>query len=211
MFSLSELVGGARVCRSLLGYCVRAITLGPLTMTPSPTNFTSDSTTSQRVTALLAQLHGVEPGARERAVLLLQSLEPAPVIGVLTGLLDSPNPDLRCDAAEALLRLDPEQTIDLVLPLLNDPISTVRWYTGGLLHDFGDSRAIPPLLNLLDDPDADVRHVAAYALGAIGHPSALPALCRAAQLDHATDQLGYRVSDAATEAIQNIQDRHRQQ
>lgn len=160
---------------------------------------------SQRITSLLSEFHSFEPGARERAVLALQQIDREPSIGIMAGLLTSPDPELRCDAAEGLLRVDPKRTLDLVLPLLADPNSAVRWNTCGLLHDFGDARAVPSLISVLtNDSEADVRLMAAFALETIGDTSALPALRRAAQLDEGTDREGRRVCDAATEAIEKI-------
>jgi HEAT repeat protein len=160
---------------------------------------------TRRVTSLLAELHSIEPGAREKAIATLEALDRGAVIRELVSLLNRRDLELRCDAAESLLRIDSDQTIDLVLPLLADPESTVRWATCGLLHDFGDQRAIPLLVPvLLNDPEADVRLMAAYALSEVGDHSALSALRQASQLDDGEDYKGRRVRDAAAEAIVNI-------
>ncbi len=163
---------------------------------------------SAEVLRLLAEFHSFVPGARVEAVSALKALDRGAVVEELGRLLESPDPELRCDAAEALLRIDAHQTIELVLPLLADPTSTTRWHTCGLLHDFGDRRAIAMLVQvLLNDPDADVRLAAAYALGEVGDGSVLPTLLHTVQWDDGTDYEGRRVRDGATEAIESIRAR----
>jgi HEAT repeat protein len=126
----------------------------------------------------------------------------------LVDILNTDDPDMRCDAAEALLRIDPSQAVDMVLPLLGDSDMTVRWYTCGLLHDFGDSRAIPSVVKLLrTDPEGRVRHVAAFALGAIGNSTALPALKEAVDSDDGADHEGRPVREMAEEAMEEIMKR----
>jgi HEAT repeat protein len=210
MPGLSVILFRARLWRHLLGFHLYPIILENQIMTSSARDSTCEPIGTRRVTSLLAEFHSFEPGAREKAVLTLKALDRGAVIHELSGLLNTRNLELRCDAAEALLRIDSNQTIDLVLPLLTDPASTVRWNTCGLLHDFGDKRAIPLLVQvLLNDPEADVRLMAAYALGEIGDGSALSALRQASQLDDGADDEGYRVRDVATEAIESVLARER--
>jgi HEAT repeat protein len=160
---------------------------------------------SRGVATLLAELHAVDPAARENAVSTLQALDRGAVVDELSRLLGSPDPESRCDAAEALLRIDAHRTIELVLPLVADASGVVRWHTCGLLHDFGDQRAIPWLVRVLsDDPEADVRLIAAHALEEIGDHRALAALRQASQSDDGEDYEGRRVRDKAAEAIQKI-------
>lgn len=172
---------------------------------PSLGDAMSESIEWERVAHLLGGVCGSNKSERDKVVMALKALDRESTIGVLASMLNSPDAELRCDAAEALLRIDSSQTIGLVLPLLTDPDKVVRWNTCGLMHDFGDKRALQMLAKvLLSDPEGDVRHIAAYALGEIGDISVLPALRRAVEVDDGTDYRGDPVRDVATEAIENI-------
>jgi HEAT repeat protein len=174
-------------------------------MASSATEPAREPMSTRAVEGLLAELHALDPVAREQAKSTLQTLDRGALVEELGRLLGSRDPELRYDAAEALLRIEADRAIEQVLLLLGDPDSTVRWHTCGLLHDFGDPRAIPLLVPLLlTDPEADVRLMAAYALSEIGDRSALSALRQAAELDDGTDYEGRRVGDAATEAMESI-------
>jgi bilin biosynthesis protein len=164
----------------------------------------------QRMIAILAGFHSFEPGARERAFRELLGLDREQAIEVLATLLEHPDLNLRCDAAEALFRIEPVRASDIVLPLLNDPSRIVRGHVCGLLQDFGDNRRTPELVATLErDPDGKVRCAAAWALGEIGDTRALPSLREAARLDEGTDGDGRTVRAAAVEAIERIMSRQR--
>ncbi len=75
------------------------------------------------------------------------------------------------------------------------------------LSQIGDSRALPALLDALADPDADVRWAAALGLGTIGDASAIPALTKAQEDDEEVSWGGPLVSEAAAEALTEIQAR----
>jgi HEAT repeat protein len=175
-------------------------------MSSKETSF-SDST-DDYIRKVLARFHSFDPGAPDEAVATLKAIDSQRVNFALQELLNGPDPDLRCDAAEALLRIDSEKNLDLIVPLLKDSIESVRWNTCGLLHDFGSSRAVPELIRvLLSDPESAVRGMAAWAIGAIGDESAIPVLRQVANTDNGTDRDGRRVSDFAMQAVDQIHEK----
>jgi HEAT repeat protein len=162
----------------------------------------------ESVIALLGQLHSFVPDARDAAIKTFFEMDQETVIGVLTSLSRSSDPELRCDSSEVLLRISARKTLPIVLPLLNDTDRSVRWHTCGLMHDFGDDRATAALTALLlNDSDGSIRFIAAWALGAVGGATAIPALKQAVALDIGTDPEGRRVADEAAEAIAAIASR----
>ncbi|HEY7152988.1 MAG TPA: HEAT repeat domain-containing protein [Gemmataceae bacterium] len=166
---------------------------------------TNGSSKGQEVLGLLRSFHSFEPGERDHAISVLQSLDREPTIESLLKLLRDADGDVRCDAAEALMRIDSKLGTEAVLPLLADLDADVRWHTCGLLYDFGDERVAPRLVEVLrNDPEGHVRFFAADALGKVGDLSAVPSLRHAAQFDTGQDYEGRRVSEAAKEAIESI-------
>jgi HEAT repeat protein len=119
--------------------------------------------------------------------------------------LGSPEPDVRCRAANHLTDIDPEQGVELILPLLDDECAAVRWYVCGILGDMGDLRAVGPLAKSLQfDSDPQVRGTAAYALGCLGDTTVILPLIKTSETDHEADQLGYTPSSLARDAISKI-------
>jgi HEAT repeat protein len=167
-----------------------------------------DAEESARLKRWLALLSGDGyrgKAARDAAVAEMCAAGPGRLFPLLLPMLEDPDAEVRCAAAQAVLWIDPGTGLAPVLRLLHDPDSTVRWNTCGLLHDFGDGRAVAPLSERLEaDPDPQVRGIAAYALGGIGSPRAIPALVKALDGDHAVDPLGYTPSFCAAHALDDI-------
>lgn len=165
---------------------------------------TPESSHHQYVIDLVRGLHG-GIGNYDKAIGELKSIDRRWLIGVLTGLLGDPDPEMRGNASTVLVKIDPKTALDLIVPLLNDSDASLRWHICGLLCDIGNEQVFPDLVRvLLADPEGHVRIVAAWALAKIGDSSVIPALQKAQQGDTGTDFEGRRVSDAAAEAISGI-------
>ncbi len=135
----------------------------------------------------------------------MRAVGAAMLFPALAKMFADPDLEVRCRASLAALLIDETRGIDLVLPLLNDPDNVVRWHVCGLMHDFGNFRAVASLIERMRaDPNPQVRGTAAWALGAIGDPAALPALKAIVELDHEEDVQGWRPSDYAKDAIDEI-------
>ena len=164
-----------------------------------------DPSTIRQVTRLLKKMRAYESEISETAYQRLTEIDREEVIEVLTQLLDSPNSNLRCQAAETLVKLSPERGPGIILPYIESADSTFRWVICGLLSSYGTKEAVVPLINVLQsDPEADIRMLAAFALGRISDKRAVPALQRAQQHDKGTDYEGRRVADVAADAIDAI-------
>lgn len=140
-----------------------------------------------------------------RAVRELREAGPDRLFPLLVPRLNSPDPEVRGQAALGALYVDRQLGVELVLPLLHDEDRVVRWWVCGLFHDFPDRRAINALVERIrEDEDPQVRGTAAYSLGGIGCPSCISALIEALETDHELDQHGHSASSCAATALDDI-------
>lgn len=127
---------------------------------------------------------------------------------ILEELLEDPDGAVRCDAASAISKLFPDNAFDTIKRLLGDKEGYVREHICGLTYDLGDLRAAPDMVRVLQaDSDPSVRSRAAFTLGKIGTLEEISALERAMLDDHEQDWAGWKVSQAAAKAIEEIQER----
>jgi hypothetical protein len=128
--------------------------------------------------------------------------DPFPVIA---GYLFHDNRNFQGYAFEIMMRIDPERSMDYAGTLLHDE----SWHFAvcHLIARCGGTKQVQPQVIdiLLRSPSTGTRVMAAHALGRIGDANAVPALQYAQEYDHDRDSGGWRVSIAATEAIEKIQ------
>jgi HEAT repeat protein len=122
--------------------------------------------------------------------------------------------DLRAYVVKALGDIGDKRAVKPLLTLRDDTTlvdtgnpHTLRFVVIFALSQIGDRQALPTLLAALADPDADVRWAAALGLGTIGDASAIPALTAAQDDQEEVSWGGPLVSEAASEAIAEIQAR----
>jgi HEAT repeat protein len=116
-------------------------------------------------------------------------------------------------AFDALLKIQDFDKVGFLIGLFNKSDVDWRIACGRNLSRFQDSRAVAKLCDvLLHDSDADIRYVAAESLAKIGDHTAIEALIYAIANDTGKDYEGFRVSDMANQALQQIRERdsHRQ-
>ena len=143
----------------------------------------------------------------DKTIAILRSRESKRTLPHLEDLLNGPDPDLRCNAAEALIALDPSSAVPKVLHLLRDEVTYVRFNLCIMLCDYPDSRAVESLIEtLLHDPDSNTRYHAAVALGKIRDKRAVEALQWAEANDSGKDYEDDPVSRAARRALGKILD-----
>ncbi len=156
----------------------------------------------------LRQLVATLKGSRQAdsdLIAELRSITPQQLCQLLRDLLNSDDPEFRCQTALAIFYADSISRMDLLLPMLNDPECVVRWCVCGLLHDLADRQATEPLIKTMkNDSNPQVRNTAASALGGIGDPRAIPSLIETMESEHKTDELGHTASSCAATALDDI-------
>ena len=126
---------------------------------------------------------------------------------LINWLLEDHQTDQRAAAAYALGLLADERAINPLVEVLDDPKvdPKVRGHAAeALAHSAGD-RAANHLVTALKDPSPEVRFWAVFALGQLRHQKALPELRNLAANDKAVLTGWGKISDAAREAISNIE------
>lgn len=126
---------------------------------------------------------------------------------LINWLLEARHTEQRAAAAYALGLLTDERTINPLVVVLDDPETDpkVRGHAAEALAHLADDRAAAHLVTALKDPSAEVRFWAAFALGQLRHQKALPELRNLATSDKAVLTNWGKISDAAREAIANIE------
>lgn len=126
---------------------------------------------------------------------------------LINWLLEARQTEQRAAAAFALGLLRDERTINPLVGVLDDPKvdPKVRGYAAEALAHLPDNRAADHLVTALKDPSAEVRFWATFALGELRHKKALPELRNLAANDKAVLAGWGKISDAAREAIADIE------
>ncbi len=130
------------------------------------------------VEPLINRLSDSNSNIRSNAAQALKKLNAAKkqmVVGYVEAL-DSPDLDVRRDAAEALGRLGNKRAVEPLIKALGDPNFCVREHAAEALGRLGDKRAVEPLIKALGDPDSYVRRDATEALGRLGDKRAVEPL-----------------------------------
>jgi HEAT repeat protein len=125
---------------------------------------------------------------------------------LITSLLKAHTAETRAAAAYALGHIQDGRAIDPLLQVLRSKHeeARVRGHAAEALARFKDSKIVDGLINELRDSQPEVRFWAAYALGQIGSKRALQELEHLAENDHAEVPNWWKVSEEASEAINNI-------
>lgn len=157
----------------------------------------------QAIRPLVALLADKDGRVRYRACYALGDIGEVSVYEALMSALHDAEPDVRSAAVVNLGRMQ-----GMHLPrLVPDPHPERRRTTIEKLKSTQGERTLNLLLEALKDPAALVRAAAARTLGQIGDERVLPDLLWVQQNDTGADQAN-RVKDAATWAIQCLQERH---
>jgi hypothetical protein len=101
---------------------------------------------------LLSDLSSGDGMARKRARETLV-LVGDPAVPRLQALLESPDKQVRWEAAKALSQMVPSEALDTFVMLLDDPSSDLRWLAANGLIGLG-ARSVRPVLRSLADPEA---------------------------------------------------------
>jgi HEAT repeat protein len=128
---------------------------------------------------------------------------------LIIALLEASSAEKRSSAAYALGLLQDKRAVNPLLRVLNTKReeARVRGYAAEALARFKESKVADSLIKALKDSNPEVRFWATYALGQIGDRKALPALKHLAQNDNADVPNWWKVSEEASEAINNINSR----
>jgi hypothetical protein len=130
---------------------------------------------------------------------------------ILLTKLKNQNRTIRWVAADALRKLQMSSAIDGLIEALGDYDGDVRWVVIQALINVGDTTASSALVTLLNHPDPATRWAVSFALGKIGTTAHLIDLEAIRKTDHTPVWWGETVSQAADNAIKEIQERHIQQ
>ena len=122
-------------------------------------------------------------------------------------LLEAREKEQRAAAAYALGLLADARTIDPLVKVLDDPTvdPKVRGHAAEALAHLANDQAARHLVTALKDRSVEVRFWAAFALGQLRYKRALPELKKLLTSDHAFLPGWGKISDAAKEAIVNIE------
>ncbi|HEX2910154.1 MAG TPA: HEAT repeat domain-containing protein [Chloroflexia bacterium] len=147
-----------------------------------------------------------DPRVRTYAASALKKVRHQEAINLLIKHLRSDVWQVRFIAAFSLGEIGDKQAVEPLMQALKDRSRAVRLHVALALGKIGDKRAIQPLLIALQDKDPIVRYRVAQALGRLGDKQALEKL-KSLTLNDITPVLqGYRVRDAAIDAIKRIEE-----
>lgn len=156
---------------------------------------------------IIKDLHSADLTRIEVAQKKFLNLDRKKVFNLIKINLEHSDSDLRCQAIELFVILRDKSVNSVLLPLFEDPIDYVRFNLLNelLQNNYLDAIFVEPLIEILErDHDADVRFLAVGLLGRIGDFKAIPALIKAKENDFGMDYEGEIVSNAAIDAIQEI-------
>jgi HEAT repeat protein len=130
------------------------------------------------------------------------------VVPLISSLLEGKDIEQQAAAAYALGLLGDKLSVEPLLETLGNRNvhPKVRGHAAEALAHSGDDHAVDSLITALGDPSAEVRFWASFALGQLGNKKALPDLERLLSEVAILPRWG-KVSDAAREAIKNIEAR----
>jgi HEAT repeat protein len=163
------------------------------------------------VDGLLVVLDTGDLTARLEAVTALHVIQDKHAIGPLATCLDSPEVELRREAAKAFAWAFYDscfydgRAVDALIRYLSDEDVKVCCQAAYALGQIGDRRAVKPLLRMAEDRDSEKRYSAIGALGDIGHERTLPAVRR-----HLKDKTK-SVRKSVKRALANFESRKRRQ
>ncbi len=134
------------------------------------------------------------------------------IVEPLLPLLKDENEMVRLWTAYALHYHGDSRAVDPLIDTLQDESPRVRKTVAEALGTFMDiegiDKAIKPLVKILQDEVSDVRYAAAEALGRIGTEEVLADLEWLSSNDRQETSDNEKVSEAASQAIQNIEQRY---
>jgi HEAT repeat protein len=158
-----------------------------------------DVKSEQAISALKAMLEN--PHKKElhpMTINVLGAIGGSEIITTLLQALESPNTQVRCNAALVLGDLRTEDAVIPFLKLLNDSDECLRAIAASSLGLIGDKRAVGQLVEALEDKAETVRTIAASSLGYLGDSQAI------AQLEKALQDKSTSVRDQAAAALSKL-------
>lgn len=125
------------------------------------------------------------PTVRERAAILLGSIEDKIAVPALIEALDDSENGVRREAAKALGFIKDARAVPSLIETLSDRDTNVRMYAAYALGEIKDTKAASALLDALGDPEWCVRDQAAWAMREIRDPKIANSLVAALKEDNA--------------------------
>ncbi|HEX2912316.1 MAG TPA: HEAT repeat domain-containing protein [Chloroflexia bacterium] len=174
---------------------------------------------SKAVQPLIEALKDADEDVRGHAAFALRNCGGGEIVEPLIPLLQDESDSVRIWTTGALEwtgypeTLEPlSKAVDPMIDRLKDDNPRVREYAARVLGSYlrieGIERAVGPLIEALNDKSSAVRYAVVQALGLIGKEDVLKILEKVQANDFENTNLGYTVSEGATEAIGHLKERY---